>query len=398
MSTSVLLAFAASLTTALPAAQANPFEQALVQPSSGYVSPGDIVYRGQNPMVSGQVAASAPLTVPPPQGSTTYYPPTYTDPNGAVVGGGTVVQPFGDPNYPSAITQDPWLGGAVQPAAPMAPTYGYGVFGPQPTRVGWETRIDVGWIPKASTSSPEIGDMEVLEVDLEAEYSNPTLAGWVFSTTPQFNYRSIQGPQGDPTRDLPGSLYRFGLDLALQTTSPHGCTFEFGFTPGIATDFAHSIGSDAIQLDGRAVAYWRTSQQWMWVLGATYWDRVDDIVLPYAGGVWTPNDRWEFRLIFPKPRISLFLGTPNGVPTWMYAEAEYNVESYEIGIDPMLGDDTTKVQFNDIRVVGGFRWEAGWITTFIEGGYVFERQVDYAAPGAAFDVDDQFIGRIGFRY
>lgn len=346
--------------------------------------------------------ASAPLMVPPPQGSTTFYPPTYSDPalgspNGGMVGGGTVVQPFGDPAYPSPITQDPWLGGA---AAPMAPSTGYGVFGPQPQRFGWETRLDVEWIPGADTSSPALGDVEVLGVDLEAEYTAPTNPGWVFSWAPQFNYRSYQGPTGDPSRVLPGSAYRFGLDLALQTTSPGGCTFEFGFTPAIASDFDHSISDDAIQLDGRAVAYWRVAPDWMWVIGATYWDRVDDIVLPYAGAVWTPDDRWEFRLIFPKPRASLFLGTPNGVPTWVYVEGEYRVESYEVGLGsiPMTSESSAKAQLSDIRVVGGFRWEAGWLTTFIEGGYVFDRKVEYTSPGRGFDIDDQFIGRLGFRY
>ncbi len=393
MSTSVLLALAASLTTAAPDTQ-NPFEQALVQPS-GYV------FRGQSPVASGQVAASAPLTVPPPQdGNTTYYPPTFTDPNAPLVGGGTAVQPFGAPYSPSPITQDPWLGGGGGGGAPVAPTYGYGVFGPQPQRMGWETRVDVGWIPGADTSSPAVGELEVFEVDVESEYTTSSGPGWIFSTSPQFNYRGLQGPQGDPTRDLPGSVFRFGLDLALQTSSQMGWTFEFGFTPAIATDFKKSLGSDSIQLDGRAVAYWRVAPQFMWVLGVTYWDRVDDLVLPYAGIVMTPNDRVELRLLFPKSRATFFMGTPNGVPTWFYVEGEYHVESYEIGFGPipMSTADTSKVQFRDWRVVGGLRWEAGWVTTFLEGGYVFDRDVEYTHPGTSYDVDGQFIGRVGFRY
>ena len=84
----------------------------------------------------------------------------------------------------------------------------------------------------------------------------------------------------------------------------------------------------------------------------------------------------------------------------MYLEGKYHVESYQVGLEPipMTTASDAKVQFSDIRILGGFRWEAGWLTTFIEGGYVFNREVDFASPGANFDVDDQFIGRLGFRY
>lgn len=395
MKTLVLLMVVACLTMAQPADASNPFDLALSQPE-------DFVFRGQSPVQHPQTVASGPLTVPPPQGSTTFYPPTFADPNAGIVGGGTVVQPYSDPTtgMPAPITQDPWLGGSMS-ASPVAPSYGYGVFGPQPRRFGWQTRADVGWIADSDTTNPAIGDLEVLEVDIESEYVTPGAAGWVYSMSPQFNYRSLQGPQlGAPIRDLPESLYRFGMDLSVEMASFSGCTFEFGFTPAIATDFQQSLRSDAVQLDGRAVAYWTVSPQWMWVLGAVYWDRVNDIVLPYAGAVWTPSDRLELRMLFPKSRASLFLGTPNGVPTWVYVDAEYHVESYQIGIDPVLGDDESKVQFSDWRVLGGFRWEAGWITTFLEGGYVFDREVKYGRPmsGASFDIDGQFIGRLGFRY
>lgn len=393
MSTSVLLALTSSLLSIFTGASGDPFVEALESPS-GYTVRGQSPYPSGTFAAPGPYAASGPLTVPPPGQNQSFYAPTYSDPSL----GGTTVQQFGNPGYPTPITQDPWLGGAASPVAPMSPYQSFGVFGPQPQRMGWQSRVDVGWIPSSGTSNPSIGSLEVLEVDVDWEYNTPTAGGWVFSMGPQVNYRSLQGPAGDPSRDLPGSFYRFGLDLASRLVSHNGCTMELGFTPAIATDFNQSLSSDSLQFDARAVAYWTVSPQWMWVIGATYWDRKDDIILPYAGAVWTPNDRWEFRLIFPKPRASFFLGTPNGIPTWIYAEGEYHVESYETGIDPMLGSSSTKVQFSDWRVVGGLRWEAGWLTTFFEGGYVFNREVDYASPGGSFDVSDQYVLRLGFRY
>ena len=83
---------------------------------------------------------------------------------------------------------------------------------------------------------------------------------------------------------------------------------------------------------GRGVVFLRASPQLMIALGAAYWKRVDDIVLPYAGVVWTPNDYWEFRLMFPKSRISYFLGNWWGAATWVYGGVEYNVEAYQIDL------------------------------------------------------------------
>lgn len=384
MSNSVFFALLASLTTQTPAAAQNPFEQALRNPE------GAIVRAQSADVQSGTIVG--PLTVPPP-GSTSFYPPqTFGDPNAA----GTI-QPYASPGLPAPITQDPWLGSGGLTLPPAALPQGYGVFGPQPQRYGWSPRFDVEWIPSSSTSSPDIGDVSVLGVDVDWEYRTPGGPGTVWEFSPEFNYRSLEGPDlGDASRDLPGSLFRVGVDLGIQTTTPAGCTFEFAFNPAIATDFEDSIDIDTFQFDGRVVAYVPVTPQWQWVIGAAYWDRVDNIIIPYGGAVWTPNDLWEFRILFPQSRASIFLGTPNGVPTWLYVDAEYHVESYQVGLPGALGQ--SKVQFEDYRVVGGFRWEAGWVTSFIEGGYVFNRNVEYASPGTDFDLDDQLIGRVGFRF
>ena len=386
VSRTLIFAFAATLTTAASAADSNLFDHALERPEGA-------IFRAQDSGTSESTTIS-PLTVPPP-GTSTFYPPqTFSDPT---LNGGLGTSQFGtqvNPGLPAPITQDPFVGGVAPPAALPQ---GYGVFGPQPQRFGWSPRFDVEWIPSSDTSSPDVGDVEIFGVDANWEYRTPTGTGAVWAVTPQFNYRSVQGPdQGDASRDLPGSLFRFGLDMALQSTAPGGCTFEFGFTPAIATDLNESLESDSFQFDGRAVAYIPVSPQWQWVVGMTYWDRVDDILLPYGGAIWTPNDLWEFRILFPKSRASVFLGTPNGVPMWLYVDAEYHVESYQVGLPGGLDD--AKVQFEDWRVLGGFRWEAGWVTSFIEGGYVFDRNVEYTSPGTGYDIDGQFIGRLGFRF
>jgi hypothetical protein len=220
---------------------------------------------------------------------------------------------------------------------------------------------------------------------------------WVFSIAPQYGLRLWDGPRGTPgSAHLPGDVHRFGLGLKLASPEYYGWTLELGFNPSYGTDFEASPSSDGIMYDGHAALFWRASPQFMAALGVAYWDRVDDIVLPYAGVVFTPDEYWEFRLLFPRPRISLFLGTPNGVPTWLYVGGEYHVESYLIDRDPPGLSD--QVQLTDWRVTGGLRFETGWLTSFIEAGWVFSRDVEFRRGGTDFDVDSGFITRLGFRY
>lgn len=400
------------LASCLPGAcsdpNASPYERALTSSSSEWV------VRGQSNDFYSYVA-----------GTPTYTPPGYpmmAAGPGAMAPGYSAppmyaqatVDPFatqGYAPYPQPITQDPWAGGMVSPAMPQQQGfYTYGLNGARPRRYGWESRYDVWWAPQSNTNSPDVGEIGILGVDAAWALTEPFPPGTGLTkiTTPQFSYRSLEGPQigaasviPDPALantpiDLPGAAYRFGLGLALQTPTVAGWTYEVGFTPSLATDFRSSIDIDAILFDGHAVAYWQMTPQWMWAFGVQYWDRVDDIIIPRAGVVWRPNELWELRLLFPESRISVFVGTPFGVPMWAYAGLEYHVEAYQM--KPKLFADAERGQFEDWRLMGGFRWEAGPITSFIEGGWIFDRNVEFAGTGSDYNIDDGFIGRIGFRY
>lgn len=369
------------------------------------------------PVVRGQQPYSGyPLYAPADGGTTTNYQPTYAPPGGDPLGGTTLTSPYSitpQPYYSDPMTSDPWLGGGAtgspQPGytAPYGATpysgantpqgfYTYGMNGPQPYRYGLQERVNISYLPGAGTS-PDRGDFEIFEVDFEKSYVMPAWGNWVFTASPQVNYRAWAGPNGAAgPANLPGSVYRFGLNLQLATPVVNGWSGELGFNPAMATDFDASLDWDAAYFDGYGVAFWQWSPQFTLALGALYWDRVDDIILPYAGVVYTPDQYWEFRLVFPQPRITYFLGTPWGVATWIYAGAEYHVESYYIDLD-FAGVDE-RMQYADWRVYGGMRWETGQFVTFAEVGAAIAREVEFDNVGADFDVDDGLFGRIGLRW
>lgn len=355
-----------------------------------FVTPADWIVRGQD------TVTTPALTVPLDGSTSSYYQPGMPYP-GTMSPGMTypgTADPFTQ-SYPAPITQDPWLGGSVNPyAAPMGgyPGLGWGVNGPQPHRFGWSAKYDFEYLVASDTG---MDDLTIFGANVEKRWTTPAFNNWVFSMAPQFNYRGYEGPIASGNgNDLPGSVYRLGLDLNLKTPQVYGWSWEFGFTPALATDF-QQVDADGVLFDGKIVAYWTWDPTLTWVLGAEYWDRVDDLIIPHAGLVWTPDQYWEFQLVVPKPKISVFLGAPAGIATWLYARAEYHVEAYQI--ESTLGGDT-RMQVTDGRVLGGLKWEAGWFGSFIEAGYVFERQVEFDGIATGFDVDSGFIARAGLSY
>ena len=75
------------------------------------------------------------------------------------------------------------------------------------------------------------------------------------------------------------------------------------------------------------------------------------------------------------------------------------MESY--GVSRRFGGVTAddQIELEDYRVLGGFKMDSGLYNWFIEGGWVFNRDVTFdngAVPG--FSLDDGFIAQIGLNY
>jgi hypothetical protein len=317
----------------------------------------------------------------PPEFGSPYGAPAYTPPGG-----------FGAPGGPTPY--DPFT---AQPQAPPGGMATYGVNGPQPFRFGPAPRLDLGYIAPADATGG-YGELEVLEIDFEVPIARPLSNGDVFTVTPQYNTRLFDGPvTPPPLPGFPNDLYRFGMDFEYAFLNPAGrWAAEVGFNPSINTDFEKSLTSEAFNWDAQAVAFYKASPTLTVALGALYWDRVDDRILPYAGVILTPSDRWELRLVFPDPRVTYFLGHMWGKPTWVYARAEYNVEAYEVEVP--AGNRGNQVELEDWRVLVGARKEQGWGDTFLEAGWVFDRDVEYEGGAPGFSVQDAFIFRGGVRF
>lgn len=429
------------LVSVLAAPPTNSTVPSVYSPSPAF----EYVVRGQSPepfYPSPPMSAQGPTFVQPgapiQTGPPTAIPSGPAIPNGTVVPNGAVIPdaggipvgpPGGAPTYapvlpPSSpgvpLHGDPFLGGPVAPLMDCADPPGtlpvsYSNDGFHPYRFGITHRLDFGLLPEQDTSrSPQLsqlGDMGIFEFDYENEYTTPIFDRSIFSHTFQYGLRTWDGPQNadapgtvfNNAIDLPGNVHRFGSDFELTTPLDYPLVFQAGFNPSINTDFESSLSSKAWNLDARAVFFHRVSPRTTLVGGALYWDRVDDVVLPYVGVIHKPNPRREYVLVFPQPRVSFLLNDFGGLQKWLYFRGEYHVESYQVERQPLTGSPTgafeDQIEIRDWRVLGGIRTVNPYgVSAFLEAGAVFGREVEFLRGTPGYDISSGFIARAGLHF
>lgn len=354
--------------------------------SQADISSYDPVIRAQSPNLE------APY-IDPPGGNRTFsqqQPVTIMPPTM-----GQQPLPGNDMNWPGVPMFGPQMGAPVD--APVMTMWGAN--GAQPYRMGWSAKWDVGYLSGEKVESQtglNRGDFGVTELNGELRYTQQLPTQWIFSTAAQYGLRLWDGPDGVGSVPLPGQAHRLALDFGLTTPTQGPYTAELGVTPTIATDFDRNPNSQAWQFDARGALFFRPDPRITWMIGAQYWDRIHDKTLPWAGLIWTPSDTWEIRAIFPNPQISYFLGMPGGIPTWLYVAGEYHIEAYQIGTRVGTGRD--QVEIEDWRAVIGVRTENNGVSAFLEGGYIFNRTMDFRTNAQELDIGDGFVARFGMRF
>jgi hypothetical protein len=270
----------------------------------------------------------------------------------------------------------------------------YGTNGYQPWRLGWTLHHDIALLPFSAVSGGTTGEMQIAEWNSNLRLSEIIAPGIVFNGTGHFNARYWDGPGGIA---LPGQVDQISADLELGFFNEGPWSAQIGFHPQIVDGYQAKLNHNAINIDGRAIVSYLASPNWTLVGGVAFWDRVNVLVVPHVGAVWTPDTRWELRLLYPKSRISYYLGRRGGTDFWLYGSAEYTAEAWQANIgDPTLVAD--RIQLTDDRVSIGLRWDSGRHSVFVEGGGVFNRHAKFAGPTPGFDISNAGMIRAGVRF
>ena len=245
----------------------------------------------------------------------------------------------------------------------------------------------------SSTTHGTAGALKILEWNSNVRVSHVIAPGVLFNGTGWFSARWWDGPYGVA---LPGQVDQISTDLELGFFNDGPWSGQVAFHPQIVMSYEAPLNRYAYNFDGRAIAMYRASEKWSFVGGVAIWDRVDLLVVPHVGAIWTPNDRWEIRALFPKSRASYYLGQWHSTDFWLYGEYEYHVESWQDYIKTPYTNN--RIQIAAERVALGVRWDQGRYSFFVDGGYVFDRHAKFANTLPSFDISNMGMIRAGLRY
>jgi hypothetical protein len=239
-----------------------------------------------------------------------------------------------------------------------------------------------------------------LETSLAFAFPNFLWSGQPIYVLPSFSLDMWSGPSG-VSADLPGQVYEAFLDAGWQTNPNNILGLETGLRVGVFTDF-DTMNSDSLRVMGQALGKFRLSPQTTLKAGVMYIDRNEIKILPAGGILWQPNPYSRWDLYFPEPKISKYCRTIGTQDVWGYVAGEFGGGSWTI--QRANGTDDS-VDINDFRLLLGFEWgrsdliRAGRRTGFIEGGWVFNREVVYDRnPADNFDPASTFLVRLGIGY
>jgi len=169
--------------------------------------------------------------------------------------------------------------------------------------------------------------------------------------------------------------------------SGFGAFLDFGMQPkfndifsliawgrfGVFSDF-ENVSSDAWRYQGRLEGVGVLSPEMQLHAGVIYYGRSRVKMLPTLGVVWTPDENWVLRLVFPNPKVSRRLWTGQRADWWGYAHLDYGGGSWDI---KGLG----LTDYNDIRLGVGIEFAApSRIGGYFEFGGSLDREL-YSSGG-----------------
>jgi hypothetical protein len=275
---------------------------------------------------------------------------------------------------------------------PFGSQFTYGQAGVQPYRYGWYAKDEFVYVPKSEAIGIP-GAMQILAWNSWLRYS-ARIAPWLlFNWSPEFNGVWWRQPAGS---GLPSQGNELISDFNLSSMCAGAWNWQVGLTPQLNSDLRRSLDSNAFMIDARAVALYQLSSQWRFAAGAEYWDRVRNYVIPYGGVIWTPDDRWELRLLFPKTRISYYLGRFHAYDVWAFGSAEYQIQAYQI--DTTDSNAKERGQWSNYQTLAGFNASRGKLSVYLQCGAILDRHASFNGPTPNFGLRDAFVLRTGLYY
>lgn len=302
------------------------------------------------------------------------------------------------PREPTRVAQyplenDPYEG---PPQGPLAPSYNTGDSPQQSSPRVLATPQEEPWIVWESTSlsgtflqetSEGLGWGDVVGKSTIKFPQAPFV--WI---SPQIGAHYLSDT-GQP--NVPSHVYDASLEIAGGMPLGEKWIFQGGISPGLFSDF-EGAGGDVFRLPFRVMMFYKWSEILTIGGGVLYLDRPDVNALPLIGLSYIPDDEFRAELWFPRPKVSWRYQKDGDVERWVYVLGEFGGGSWAIRDDNGLSDNFA---YRDLRLMVGVEQKnpqgLGW---FMEGGYIFNRQITFERTNQETDLDSTAGVQAGIRF
>ncbi|MDO4426278.1 MAG: hypothetical protein Q4D17_11015 [Planctomycetia bacterium] len=256
--------------------------------------------------------------------------------------------------------------------------------------------VDFTWI----TASSSRKNMGLFRLDLCGDMAIPLFASQEnpFLFEPRFAMNYWSGPKSDQY-DMAAHTFDASLGLRwlpkfqlAQMATP--LNFDLFFSIGIYSDFKKISGS-SFRFPSWGYLSLDVTNNIKAKIGIWYLDRVRNKIFPSGGVIWSPNDQWEFQILFPNPRVTYRPPGATLKDMSVFARGEYGGGSWSVSHE-QFGNCQT--DYNDYRLLFGIDWKGRANGQgFFELGVAFAREL-YLARGGSYDLDPGFIMQAGFHF
>ena len=217
----------------------------------------------------------------------------------------------------------------------------------------------------------------------------------------EFEY-GVHFLSGPAKSDLPPRLFDLYFNVHWLQHLGAGIGFDANFDLGLYTDF-EDTSRPGWRFPGRAIGFWNlngeaSDSEFTLIGGLESFDTDALRVVPAGGIIWQPTESTRFEFYFPRPQIKLRLNHDDEDELWLYARGELLGSAWAIERSNGAAD---VANLTERRVALGIESRSltkEGSTTFMEIGYVFDRQLEYRSGHGNMNLDDAMMFRMGSRY
>lgn len=219
---------------------------------------------------------------------------------------------------------------------------------------------------------------------------------------PRFAMNLFNGPKGDFGGEYKSfTSNEFDVSLGLRWLPKFQLCkmatpleFDFFFSVGLYTDFKR-INGHSFRFPSWAYLSLDVTNNIKAKIGVWVLDRVRYTILPSGGVIWTPNDQWEFQILFPNPRITYRPVNATLRDMSLFVRGEYGGGSWTFHNN----EGTFQKDYNDYRILFGLDWRgpANGVG-FFEFGGSFGRELYVDKGVGSYKLNPGFILQAGLHF